>query len=99
MPASPRRTSAEWSRGGRTNAKIETIAAIAAVFGVTVNDLLINPTLDDALPKYHVYVSRKFAGDPRLQKALLLAYKAIISVREEIDAEEGEDRDQAASGA
>ncbi len=50
------------------------------------------PRREDDLPDFHMYISRKFGNDPRLQRALIAAYEAIRSVEEE-QAEKARARD------
>lgn len=38
---------------------------------------------EEELPDFHIYVSRKFRNNPRLQRALVAAYEALTEAREE----------------
>lgn len=74
--------------GKRPNAKIGTVGKLAAALGVSVDYLLVQPMSPkpEDLPDFHMYVSRKFAGNKRLQRSLIQVYEAMRSVEEERDA-------------
>ncbi|MDA8186647.1 MAG: helix-turn-helix transcriptional regulator [Dehalococcoidales bacterium] len=71
--------------GKRPNATLATVGKLAAALGVSIDDLLIHPRpyREEELPDFHMYVSRKFRNNPRLQRALVAAYEALTEAREE----------------
>ena len=73
-----------WESGERKNAKISTIGKLARALEATVSDLLVLPKepRPEELPDFHVYISRKFEGNPRLQRSLVQVYEALRSVEE-----------------
>ncbi|MDA8216109.1 MAG: helix-turn-helix domain-containing protein [Dehalococcoidales bacterium] len=68
--------------GDRVDLKLSTLNKIARALGVRPQDLMPGLSEDD-LPDFHMYISRKFADNPRLRRALIAAYEALESVREE----------------
>ncbi len=70
------------------------IKQLAGVLGTSVQDLLAaagylppprkpGEYAPEELPDFSIYVSRKFHGNKKLQKALISAYEAIRSIEEE----------------
>lgn len=71
--------------GKRPNAHISTVGKLAVALGVRIDDLLLHPhpLPEPELPDFHIYVSRKFIGNPKLQRALVATYEAIQAAWEE----------------
>ena len=69
--------------------EVPNIIKIARYFKVDPDYLLElvgyrpRPYHEEALPDFHIYVSRKFRNNPRLQRALVAAYEALTEAREE----------------
>lgn len=66
----------------------EVLAALAKALDTDVQDLLVAagylPRRDDQdLPDFHMYLSRRFHNNPKLQRALIAAYEAMLSIQEE----------------
>ncbi|MCL5265509.1 MAG: helix-turn-helix domain-containing protein [Chloroflexi bacterium] len=63
------------------------IIKIAEYFKVDPDQVLevagYRPRKTETFPEFHIYVSRKFEGNPRLQRALIAAFEAIVGGREE----------------
>lgn len=79
-------TGATYSRyeSGLYKIPIPDVYRIAGLFKVDPEYIMRGKQLSpDELPDFHLYISRKFAGNPRLRKSLELAYEAFQSIDEE----------------